>query len=379
METFASAYKEFVTPQREVVLRAIDAALQRNKVLSFFELNGNSNALFKQRVNDTEVEGLVKTLLAAEGVHIEQLSLAFNHIGDRGAEALAQLFSRPDCPIRSLNLAHNSIGLAGIRALCAALRGNTSVVELVLSGNDVGNEGGMVIAEMLAANGALISVDLDDMNFGTETIIAIATVMNTNRSIRRLSLKNPRLFSRAEETTTHLAKMLQVNEVLEQLSLRSHQIGDAGATVLASHLQENRTLQMLDLSGNRIGSAGGEALAAMFVYGASGVLTLNLSANDIKDDGAAAFAEALTTSRVLSELDLTNNSIGEMGLVSLAMGLAQNESLQRLALQGNHFGPESSAQFLSLLGDGGALEHRGISADFRPYVVDGVAMVANVD
>ena len=44
------------------------------------------------------------------------------------------------------------------------------------------------------------------MNFGTETIIGIATVMNTNRSIRRLSLKNPRLFSRAEETTTHLAK-----------------------------------------------------------------------------------------------------------------------------------------------------------------------------
>merc|ERR1711865_561820 len=104
-----------------------------------------------------------------------------------------------------------------------------------------------------------------------------------------LNIENPRLYSKQEESTIQLCKMLQVNSSLRELNLAKHQIRDYGARILAS--------------------------------------------NRISDDGAFAFGAALRhPDTQLVKIDLSKNSIGDEGLVAVASGMEQNQVLTQLRL-----------------------------------------------
>jgi hypothetical protein len=60
----------------------------------------------------------------------------------------------------------------------------------------------------------LLELDVGNTEIGTESIIALATVLNGKQNLLSLNIENPRLFSRQEESTYHLAAMLQVSHAV---------------------------------------------------------------------------------------------------------------------------------------------------------------------
>ena len=64
------------------------------------------------------------------------LNLEDNHIGDSGAQALAQALTN-NTSLTSLNLTRNYIGDSGAKALATALTDNTSLIYLSLGSNNI--------------------------------------------------------------------------------------------------------------------------------------------------------------------------------------------------------------------------------------------------
>ena len=64
----------------------------------------------------------------------------------------------------------------------------------------------------------------------------------------------------------------------------------------------------------------------------------NISYNDINVAGAEALGEAFCTNTGLQELDMSCNEIGDDGLKAVADALFVNKTLLRLAIQGHVVG-----------------------------------------
>jgi hypothetical protein len=122
-------------------------------------------------------------------------------------------------------------------------------------------------------------------------------------------------------------------------------IGDVGALRLADALQYNDHLQYLNLSRNGIGGIGGAALAkALYQYikGASdqyvsrtALRSLNLSKNQIGDEGAEAFTQMLEYNTSLTRFDLSFNGISFKNVNQLLESLEKNSTVTAIYLTGN--------------------------------------------
>ena len=63
----------------------------------------------------------------------------------------------------------------------------------------------------------------------------------------------------------------------------------------------------------------------------------NLSWNGVENEGALAIADAIKSTDILKEIDVTNTRINTEAAVNLAKGLAVNETLMILKVTNNCF------------------------------------------
>ena len=132
--------------------------------------------------------------------------------------------------------------------------------------------------------------------------------------------------------------MLQSNRSIEKLSLQKHAFNCDAIDTITEHLLENNKLRVLDLTANKISFKGCEALAK-YLCGEYCVLeSLILASNRTGHYGAKAIAQALSKNRTLIHLDMTTNDIDDNGLKMLAECLETNEYLVSLKLYNNNFG-----------------------------------------
>mmetsp|Transcript_10847 Transcript_10847/g.25148 ORF Transcript_10847/g.25148 Transcript_10847/m.25148 type:complete len:197 (+) Transcript_10847:2-592(+) len=73
---------------------------------------------------------------------------------------------------------------------------------------------------------------------------------------------------------------------------------------------------------------------------------LNVSGNEIEDEGALAIANGLQQNKSLAHLDLGVNIIGDNGAVGLAGMLRSNSAMRELSLQDNENMTEKGREFL---------------------------------
>ena len=145
-----------------------------------------------------------------------------------------------------------------------------------------------------------------------------------------------------------LADALQSNTSLTYLNLSYNQISDEGVRVLASALRTHPSLKRLDLQGNQISDEGVKALA-------NGLRTnmkleyLSLESNQIGDDGVKALARSLQANTILQSLILHSNQIGNEGVKALANALESNTSVEIVSLQSNLIGDEGGRALLNAL------------------------------
>ncbi|KAJ8397585.1 hypothetical protein AAFF_G00438610 [Aldrovandia affinis] len=370
-ERYSVICSEFQLPTNPYILQVLENTEgQKGEIV--IKLTGNNRLLPVQMLTDEDALALSKTL--CNNVSVKALDLRYNKITDEGAKHLADLLQE-NVALQSLNLMSNDITADGAQFLGKSLHRNKTLKALRMTGNKMGNRGAMHLASMLQINSSLDDLDISDCDLATQSLIAFAIVLSSNKSVRAINLSRPLLFSQQEETTLHLARMLTVNQHLQELHLGKHAMRDSGVERLCEALRENCTLRYLDLRCNSIARDGARHLADWLKQNTS-LEILDLSSNRIEDEGAAHLSQALALQNsTLRALSIPSNSIGSSGLVLLAKAMSTNFSLSHIYIWGNKLEEPACVAFASLIKSGRLREE---DTDVSPYEVDGRVFLAEV-
>lgn len=195
---------------------------------------------------------------------LEDLQLASNRLSDVCVAALTKALQGLT-GLRSLALQENySIGGEGCRALCGLLSAVSSLQVLNLAKNSVGVEGARALAAGLALPTCpLLSLNLEWCKLRTEGGEQLLAALATNRSLVDLNLARNGLGDKGAKA---VAVALERNAVLQSLDLRTNAIGLVGFRLINSALRErNATLRLLRMGGNELEGPGVAALEDLAV------------------------------------------------------------------------------------------------------------------
>mmetsp|Transcript_1916 Transcript_1916/g.2198 ORF Transcript_1916/g.2198 Transcript_1916/m.2198 type:complete len:960 (-) Transcript_1916:1304-4183(-) len=134
-----------------------------------------------------------------------------------------------------------------------------------------------------------------------------------------------------------MIRVLSRNKSLVYLDLSNNEIGDEGTAVIADVLSVNSGLLVLDLQLNKISPRGAKYIADSLLENNT-LEVLKLDMTKISDEGLGYICEALEKNSTLSTLSLKNNSIGDDGAKFLAEVLTKNSALSKVILQNNSIG-----------------------------------------
>jgi Ran GTPase-activating protein (RanGAP) involved in mRNA processing and transport len=286
------------------------------------------------------------------------LKLSYNDLGDRGAAIISSGFVMPDQTkhpgITVLDLGFNSIHDAGcIHIALHALVRNRVLSTLYLSGNYITESGAMGLGGAILQDCNLTSLYLDNNN-GIEQVgiqalarsIAEkeALVMRIGggkeyRTINRLHLAGVNL---RQEGFIIVSSMLLTNFSIRTLCLSKNGVDDNCMALLAQSLSRNKNcpLESIQLSFNEITDQGVECFMNA-VWGSSTLKEIRFDNNLIRDRGAQLSAIVLT-SVPLTVIDLSFNKITTIGIKALMKAISENSSVQYLGLSGIAIEPNSS-------------------------------------
>jgi Ran GTPase-activating protein (RanGAP) involved in mRNA processing and transport len=186
----------------------------------------------------------------------------------------------------------------GAKGVAEAVRNHTALEFLFIRGGWFGDDDAEALGHALAGNTSLLLLHISgDCSFGALGLRSIAESLKTSKTIRRINLTTVRNIGDAGAQI--MADLLSSNSSLEQLYLAVCGIGAPGSTSIAKALKVNTSLEELEMSCNR----------------------------RIGDAGAAALADALTSSTSLTSLWLYGCGIGEQGALALGRAVGANLAL----------------------------------------------------
>ena len=111
-----------------------------------------------------------------------------------------------------------------------------------------------------------------------------------------------------------------------KLNISNNQLGDDGAELLSKGLTNTKTLQVLNIVNNSIKSSGTTAIAEALTHNTS-LIELHMEDNEVGQGGARAIAKAITTNNVLKSLSLDDNSIDTESMVTIIRSLHDNNTI----------------------------------------------------
>lgn len=329
---------------------------------------------------------------------IEELDVSANNLGSRGAVALAHALSS-HVSLRVLNLSGNQLGDVGIIGLAEGFASNTSLRDLNVSSNAVGSQGATKLCEALQKQGQVLRLDLSSNRLGDDGVRAVWRLLKSGVALRDLDLSRnsitccgaeklaPALRKGVAKLETldishnnigcrgasALFKSLEHGAVLKKLKMQCNRIGistnyggnsneaGGGFEGLVQHIDACAILTHLDLQGNSLGVEATSKLAERLFDDSRTLQYIDLSVNEIGDDGASAFGRALCTqSRErgsvarLHELSLRHNNICFAGASAMAQAaLAGVFAGGKLDLSENPFGSFGASSIAKALSEAG--------------------------
>jgi Ran GTPase-activating protein (RanGAP) involved in mRNA processing and transport len=380
---------------------AIARALWFNTSLVVLTLDGN-------RLGDSGAAAMAETLKRNES--LTTLVLTSNAITDVGATSLLNAL-RQNSALTILGLHDNKIGKIGAAAIASALQTNRTLDTLALGDNRVGDVGAAAIAESLKVNSSLGTLYFGNNGIGAPGLRALAGALKVNSTLTGLHLD---MNNAGNEGVSAIAAVLANNSTLTTLNLRGNSVGNEGAMSMLHALQtSNTTLTSLDLTSNAgispdVLSSIREALQAnaaglrtfflpvnkkddanntrlasaphnvplndhsdswsitetipkstLTTICADGQIELDLSGQNLGNDGIKKLVEELKGNMSLKELNLGSNSIGKDGATAIAMVLQENGALKKLVLDSNTVGLSGVTAIFDSLKNNSTLE--GIS------------------
>jgi len=254
--------------------------------------------------------------------------------------AFAKRLQRNDTGLLHARLSSESIDDGIIKIMEYALQKNTVLQHLALHKNSITDKGIEMICLAIRWHPTLHTLWLGANPFCDIGARHISMLLSRNRNIKELNISN-RWPSEIWQKNLHelhphityvgaqyIAKQLQRGSGLISLSLSEQRVRDDGAIYLFQALK-NCHLRVLNLRENELSDRCCVELRAA-LEGRSGLEELILSHNQISDEGAINIAYGLARNTTLHVLDLGYNQIGAAGLDALFLCLKYNQSLTAL-------------------------------------------------
>jgi Ran GTPase-activating protein (RanGAP) involved in mRNA processing and transport len=311
-------------------------------------------------------EGFEVNVAAVRGVDLDERDDESPFLGGPAETALLSCIEgEGEPPLELLLAAVACAGSGEIRGIPVQMMRDDSVSELDLQERNIGVEDGMLLAYLVPVMGGLTSLNLssnelcgiDEYGNGTYTaegITAIADALRVNGGLTSINMSGNDLTDSGRDMTgiRELAAALGVNGALTRIDIRHNKIAGDVAEQLSAAVIGNLKIEMfneipikemradslteLDLNQKYVGVEGGMVVAGLIpVMG--GLTALNLSFNDLEDEGVSAVCRAIQSNKEtkLASLNVTDNGIGPMGANAVAAMVAVTGGLTSLDLSSN--------------------------------------------
>ncbi|KDO25811.1 hypothetical protein SPRG_08754 [Saprolegnia parasitica CBS 223.65] len=280
-----------------------------------------------------ELDGRVIAGLLHQNLSLLELDLASNHLGAESVAAI--MVAMQACPtLRTVDLSDNGVGAYIGEALGQSLTANTTVgtVKVAALIHDV---------QQLRGN----SDEVDELNITKEMLAEpldfwiVTMLLGVNRrTVIFNELQIPPLEDHIDYCHTHLA--------------------DYEASFLAVRIRHHSHLQVLQLNCCSLTSYAGVVLADALrnhtvlqhcLEHNHSLTHLNLSWNQLNNDGVLPLRVSLAANRALRRLDLRGNAISTIGIVAIGTGIAANACLEELYLRWNDVAPRGATSLATAL------------------------------
>lgn len=315
------------------------------------------------RPEDEALEVMRLFSSALEGSVLRYLNLSDNALGEKGIRAFGSLL-KSQSRLEELYLMNDGISEEAAKALTELIPSTEKVRTLHFHNNMTGDEGALSIAEMLKQSSSLEDFRCSSTRIGSDGGIALAEALERCTRLRKLDLRD-NIFG--VEAGIALSKTFEKLSGITELYLSYLNLEDEGAIAICDVLQKSfPALEVLEMAGNDITVKAAASLAACVVSKQS-LKKLNLSENELKDEGAVEIAKAFEEGHPsLKELDLSNNMIRRVGARSLARAVASNKpEFKLLNINGNAISDEGIDEVKEILKEGvlGPLDENDVEGE----------------
>lgn len=273
---------------------------------------------------------------ALEGSVLKSLDLSNNALGEKGVRAFGALL-KSQKSLEELYLMNDGISEEAARAVCELVPSTEKLRVLHFHNNMTGDEGAIAISEVVKRSPLLEDFRCSSTRVGSEGGVALSEALKGCSHLKKLDLRD-NMFG--IEGGVALADALSKHANLKEAYLSYLNLEDKGTVAIANAFKDSAPLlEVLELAGNDVTPAAAPALAACFAA-KQHLLKLNLSENELKDEGTIQISKSLEGLAQLTELDMSTNAIRRAGARVLGHLVVKKPGFQLLNINGNFISDE---------------------------------------
>ena len=364
-----SAIQELDMSHNEVSDRRIidiSRALKANNTLKIFDISYNE-------VSDDGAVNISECLKSNNT--LQELNMSHNKVSNNGIINIGKALQM-NTKLQILNISYNHISDNGAVAISECLKNNNTLQELNMSHNKVSDNGIVDIGKALQRNKALQILDISHNNLSDNVVFSFSNylqeesaldqlrisqndiIVNLSSNITSLSISSIKRFGNSEAIPVF--KLLRHYINIQILDISHNNISDDGAVAISDCLENNDTVQKLDMSHNKISDNGISRISKALQINTK-LQMFNISYNNISYDGAVAISEYLKNNNTLQELYMSNNKVSNKGIINIGKALEMNTRLQMINISYNEISDDGAVAISECLSNNNTLRELNMS------------------
>jgi len=242
---------------------------------------------------------------------VTSVDISFNSVT---SDCANNIFSSVDCldKIKTLILSHNDLDDDATDALLSLIA-QGELQTLDISDNDLTDASLKDIFEELEGNTTITSLNVGSNECSSSALTQLGKTLSCNTTLTSLEICSCKIPSDLPEP---FIKGLKNMSSLTSLNLGNNSLEDDGLISISEALTGNDSLTELNLCSNGITDASMEQMSGFLSD--SAIKIINLSLNNLGDEGAKKLMEGIKSSKTLSEIYLQSIGISNTGKDALS-------------------------------------------------------------